>query len=82
LLRFEPRVGESVPRFHCSCSRERVGRMIKGLGIEEAESILSERESIEVGCEFCGKQYHFDPVDAASLFTQPDISPPAGPAVH
>ena len=82
LLRFEPRLGESVPRFHCSCSRERVGRMIKGLGAEEAESILSERESIEVGCEFCGKQYHFDPVDAASLFTQTDISPPAGPAVH
>jgi molecular chaperone Hsp33 len=56
--------------------------MIKSLGIEEVESILSERESIEVGCEFCGKQYHFDPVDAASLFTQPDVTPPTGPSVH
>lgn len=82
LLRFEPLLGEEAPRFHCSCSRERVGRMIQNLGVEEAESILSERESIEVGCEFCGKQYHFDPVDAASLFTNPEASPPSGPSVH
>jgi len=82
LLRFEPLTGETGPKFHCSCSRERVGRMIKSLGVEEVESILSERESIEVGCEFCGKQYHFDPVDAASLFTQPEATPPTGPSVH
>jgi molecular chaperone Hsp33 len=56
--------------------------MIKGLGIEEVESILTERENIEVGCEFCGKQYHFDPVDAASLFTQAEVSLPTGPSVH
>jgi molecular chaperone Hsp33 len=82
LLRFEPLVAETGPRFHCSCSRERVGRMIKSLGTAEVESILAERESIEVGCEFCGQQYHFDPVDAASLFTHAEASPPTGPAVH
>ena len=82
LLRFEPLVGDTGPKFRCSCSRERVGRMIKGLGVEEVESILSERDNIEVGCEFCGKQYHFDPVDAASLFTQSEATPPTGPAVH
>ena len=82
LLRFAPLLGEEGPKFRCSCSRERVGRMIKGLGVEEAESILSERENIEVGCEFCGVLYHFDPVDAASLFTQLQASPPPGPAVH
>jgi molecular chaperone Hsp33 len=43
--------------------------MIVGLGQEEAEDILSERGNIEVGCEFCGVQYHFDAVDAAQLFT-------------
>ena len=56
--------------------------MIKSLGTAEVESILAERESIEVGCEFCGQQYHFDPVDAASLFTQAEVSPPTGPALH
>lgn len=69
ITRFEPLQGETAPRFACSCSRERVGKMIVGLGREEAESILAERADIEVTCEFCGVQYRFDPVDAAQLFT-------------
>jgi molecular chaperone Hsp33 len=69
LTRFEPLLGASAPRFACNCSRERVAKMIVSLGREEAESILTEREEIEVGCEFCGVQYRFDAVDAAQLFT-------------
>jgi molecular chaperone Hsp33 len=42
--------------------------MIVGLGRDEAEDIIAERGDIEVGCEFCGMQYRFDPVDAAQLF--------------
>ena len=68
LRKFEPHVGELAPRFACTCSRERVGRMIRGLGMEEADSIITERGNIEVGCEFCGQQYRFDAVDAAQLF--------------
>lgn len=71
LTRFEPMLRESAPRFACNCSRERVAKMIVGLGREEAESILTERADIEVACEFCGVQYRFDPVDAALLFTAP-----------
>jgi molecular chaperone Hsp33 len=68
VLRYEPVVGEAGPRFECSCSRERVGRMIVSLGAAEAESIIAERNTIEVGCDFCGRQYAFDAVDAAQLF--------------
>jgi molecular chaperone Hsp33 len=68
LIRFEPLQGEHGPRFACSCSRERVARMITGLGSEEVASILSERPDVEVACEFCGVQYRFDAVDAAQLF--------------
>ncbi len=60
-----------VPQFSCTCSRERVGRMLFNLGHEEIASILSERANIEVGCEFCGKQERFDPIDAAQLFLPP-----------
>jgi molecular chaperone Hsp33 len=62
---------ESISRFECNCSRERVGRMIVGLGADEAESIIAERGDIEVACEFCSQQYRFDPVDAAQLFIDP-----------
>jgi len=66
ITRFEP----ATPSFACSCSRERVGNMLRGLGVAEVESILAERADVEVGCEFCGEQYSFDPVDAAQLFTE------------
>jgi len=80
--RFEPQVGETGPRFACSCSRERVSRMIRSLGAAEAEGILAERGHIEVGCDFCGQQYHFDPVDAAQIFASPGSQPPVEPKVH
>lgn len=82
ITRFEPLQGDTAPRFSCSCSRERVGKMIVGLGREEAESILTERPDIEVTCEFCGMQYRFDPVDAAQLFTAPVHIVPGGTEPH
>jgi molecular chaperone Hsp33 len=71
LTRFEPMKGVSGPRFACTCSRERVAAMILSLGVDEAEGIIAERDEIEVGCEFCGVQYRFDPVDTAQIFTSP-----------
>ncbi|MDB5774718.1 MAG: Hsp33 chaperonin [Herbaspirillum sp.] len=56
------------PQFHCSCSREKVGNMLKMLGQEEIESALKELGSVAVNCDFCGEHYDFDPVDCAQLF--------------
>jgi molecular chaperone Hsp33 len=72
LLRFEP----AAPLFACSCSRERVSNMLRSLGTAEIDSIIAERGNIAVGCEFCGAQYEFDPVDAAQIFTHPGSQPP------
>jgi len=55
------RVFESVPvRFSCRCSRERVARVIRMIGREEARGVLAERGELEVLCEFCGERYVFD----------------------
>ena len=75
MRRFDP----MSPRFACRCSRERVGQMLAGLGRDEADSILAERGDVEIGCDFCGRQYHFDPVDVGELFT-PDRELPPGSA--
>src|SRR5690554_4409694 len=56
------------PAWHCPCSRARVGAMLRMLGREEIESLLSERETVHVSCNFCGKPYEFDAVDCAGLF--------------
>ena len=82
VLMFAPYAGETAPRFHCTCSRERVGNMIQSLGREEVAGILSEREDVEVACEFCGQQYRFDAVDAAQLFVQPDVTLPGPTSVQ
>lgn len=80
--RFEPLTGEHGPRFACTCSRERVGGMLRNLGREEVESILVEQGQVDVGCEFCGAQYRFDPVDAAQVFLQPAQQAPASDQKH
>jgi molecular chaperone Hsp33 len=54
--------------FHCTCSRENVGRMLHMLGREEVDAILAERGDIEVHCEFCNQRYVFDRVDADAVF--------------
>jgi len=82
LTLFEPLTGDAAPRFSCTCSRERVRRMIVGLGSEEAHSIIAERGEIEVGCEFCGAQYRFDPIDVAQIFKVSGDLPPASAVVQ
>jgi molecular chaperone Hsp33 len=72
VTRFEPQ----QPRFACTCSRERVGQMLRGLGREEVDSVLAERGDVEIGCDFCGRHYRFDAVDVGALFD--DRSHPAG----
>lgn len=70
------------PQFACSCSRERVATMLRGLGAQEIGSLIAEHGQAEIGCDFCGAQYHFDPVDAAGLFTPGSIQPPAAAGLH
>lgn len=56
---FEP----VLPRFRCSCTRLRVGAMLRTLGQEEIDDIL----------QFCGQHYAFDAVDCAQLFAQDTV---------
>ena len=75
---FEP----ETPRFACTCSRERVRNMLRGLGRDESESLIAERGEVEVGCEFCGLQYRFDAVDVGEMFTPVRDQPPASAGVQ
>jgi molecular chaperone Hsp33 len=61
---FEPR----HPSFQCSCSRDKVGNMLRMLGKEEVDSALKDMGSLEIDCDFCGQHYAFDVVDCAQLF--------------
>ena len=82
LLRFMPSSSDPVPHFACTCSHERVAAMLRNLGKEEADAIVAEQGQIEVGCEFCGRQYQFDKVEVAQLFKPAAAQPPGSDALH
>ena len=82
LRRFVPQAGDTGPRFECSCARTRVSSMLVSLGRVEVDSIIEEQGQVEIGCDFCGRKYHFDPIDVGELFTPAHDQPPGSSATH
>ncbi len=56
--------------FQCSCSMERVERMLVALGVEEVEETLHQEGEVKVTCEYCQAVYRLDSSDVALLFSQ------------
>ncbi|HEX7031337.1 MAG TPA: Hsp33 family molecular chaperone HslO [Gammaproteobacteria bacterium] len=76
------RLFESSPvAFRCSCNRERIAGMLRSLGSDEAHDILAEQGSVDVSCEFCGREYAFDAVDVEALFAG-DVSSESSRSTH
>jgi molecular chaperone Hsp33 len=59
--------------FHCTCSRERIERVLLSLGKEELQRITAEQGETDVTCEFCRTSYHFARKELEEL--QQEISP-------
>lgn len=64
-------------RFHCSCSRERVAEVLVNLGETEAMASTQANGVAEITCEFCNRQYRFDRVDLAQLFSTDSVAAPS-----
>lgn len=56
--------------FRCTCSTARSENAIFLLGKEEADQELNTKKELIVTCEFCNKEYIFDKVDVANIFTK------------
>lgn len=51
---------DTIPTgFHCNCSRERVEKVLLGLGKKELNDLIDEGEDIELNCHFCNRNYRF-----------------------
>lgn len=57
-----------VAHFQCSCSRQKVGAMLRMLGRGEVDSVLAEQGQVEIRCDYCNQCYEFDAIDIAQLF--------------
>jgi molecular chaperone Hsp33 len=65
------RLFEAEPvEFQCACSRQRIETTLLAISPEELEDILQEHGTIQVGCEFCSKQYLFDRIDVETMLSQ------------
>ena len=64
-----PRVfpAEAV-EFGCTCSRDKVGNMLRMLGAEEVGRAIAEEGSITADCDFCSQKYTFGEAEADALF--------------
>ena len=49
--------------FACNCSKERIERALISIGPKDVQEMIEEGRPVEVGCQFCGKQYRFDMED-------------------
>jgi len=63
-------LGSRELAFGCSCSRERVGAMLRSLGPEEARAAVIDGAA-RVRCEFCGERYEFTPPQIEALLSVP-----------
>ena len=46
--------------FACDCSVERVEKALISIGTKDIREMIEEGKPVDVGCQFCGKQYRFD----------------------
>lgn len=68
-------------QFECTCSKQKIEYALRSLGRQELEHILEEKGAVEVGCEFCNKQYRFDQIDVQKLLAD-DVSAPQTDTRH
>lgn len=54
------KIHESMPiEFHCTCSKERIGNAVSGLGNDEIQSMIDEDGGAHATCHFCNEEYEF-----------------------
>ena len=58
------------PTYECTCTRERLEKVVVSLGRDEAYDILREKGKLELTCQFCNKKYVFTKNDVDTLFSK------------
>lgn len=66
---FNPKlVGVDERRYKCSCSRDKIEKLIVSLGNEEVEDILKEEGKVEIKCSYCNKMYEFSEDEVKEIY--------------
>lgn len=54
-------------RFHCSCSKERVEKVIASVGRKDLNEMIQDGKPIEVKCHFCNTAYEYSVEDLKKI---------------
>lgn len=54
-------------QFHCSCTKERVEKVLCSLGKEELQDMIAEEKEVELHCHFCNTNYTFTTEELRAL---------------
>lgn len=65
-------LSDRTPHFYCTCSRNKVSRMLINLGEQEVKDTLKEHPHISVHCDFCNTAYIFTQSQCEELFSNDD----------
>jgi molecular chaperone Hsp33 len=60
-------LGKTSLKFKCDCNRERLERVVLGLGKEELEDIIQTEGEAELTCHYCNTKYHISKEQLESL---------------
>lgn len=61
---------ERQAQYYCSCTRERLERVVISLGREEIEDIIAKDKHAEIVCRFCNMDYQFTENELRELLTR------------
>ena len=66
---FRPQLSPPLPVcFRCDCSREKMERVLVGLGRHELLDLMVAQENVEVHCDYCNTNYRFTRPELKELF--------------
>lgn len=54
-------------QFHCDCNREKTEKVLMTLPKKDIEELLGQDEGINITCNFCNNEYHFDKEDLQKI---------------
>ena len=78
IVLFDPVV---VKKF-CTCSRLKVSKMLRSIGIAELERIIADENKVCVKCEFCNAEYSFNSADVIDVFVDDVANPSPLDQIH
>ena len=60
-------VGSDPLRFGCNCSQARVAASLASLPKREIQAMIDDKRLLEIGCDYCGRQYQMAPEQLRGL---------------